>query len=71
MQGATCWIFRSIEARSAHPRIQGTAFTVAEWRVLPLNSFILEAAANEADVILEQEQVVRITSEDAAMLLAA
>jgi uncharacterized protein (DUF1778 family) len=41
----------------------------AAWRGLSLNSFILQAAAKEADAILEQERVLRITADDAAMLL--
>jgi uncharacterized protein (DUF1778 family) len=41
----------------------------AAWRGLSLNSFILQAAAREADAILEQERVVRISAKDAAMLL--
>ena len=41
----------------------------AAWRGLSLNSFILQAAAREADVILEQERVLRISAEDAAMLV--
>ena len=42
----------------------------AAWRGLSLNSFILQAASKEADVVLDQERVLRITSEDALMLLA-
>ena len=41
----------------------------AAWRGLSLNNFILQAAAREADVILEQERVLRLTAGDAAMLL--
>jgi len=41
----------------------------AAWRGLSLNSFILQAAAREADAVLEQERVLRITDADAAMLL--
>jgi uncharacterized protein (DUF1778 family) len=41
----------------------------AVWRGLSLNSFILQAAAKEADAILEQERVLRLTADDAALLL--
>jgi uncharacterized protein (DUF1778 family) len=41
----------------------------AAWRGLSVNSFILQAASKEADLILEQERVLRITADDAAMLL--
>src|SRR5271163_3664527 len=38
-------------------------------RGLSLNSFVLQAAVREADVILEKERAIRITPEDAALLL--
>jgi uncharacterized protein (DUF1778 family) len=41
----------------------------AAWCGLSLNSFILQAAAREADGILERERILRITASDAAMLL--
>jgi uncharacterized protein (DUF1778 family) len=41
----------------------------AAWRGLSLNSFVLQAASKEADAILEQERVLRITAEDAALIL--
>jgi uncharacterized protein (DUF1778 family) len=36
---------------------------------LSLNSFILQAAAREADAILEHERVLRLTEDDAALIL--
>jgi uncharacterized protein (DUF1778 family) len=36
---------------------------------MSLNSFILQAAAKEADAILEQERVLRLTADDAKLLL--
>jgi uncharacterized protein (DUF1778 family) len=39
-------------------------------RGLTLNSFVLQAASKEADAILEQERVLRITAADAALIVA-
>ncbi len=51
------------------PELHSRLADAAAWRGLSLNSFILQAAAREADAILQQERVLRLSGADAKLLL--
>ena len=53
----------------APAKLHGRLAEAAAWRGLSLNNFILQAASKEADAVLEQERALRITGDDAAMML--
>ena len=50
-------------------RLRSRLAEAAARRGLSLNSFILHAAMREADAVLEQERLLRLTEDDAKILL--
>ena len=51
------------------PLIHSRLAEAAARRGLSLNSFILHAATREADAVLEQERLLRLTEQDAKCIL--
>jgi uncharacterized protein (DUF1778 family) len=49
--------------------LHGRLTEAAAWLGLSLNSFVLQAAAKEADAVLEKERAIRLTVDDARLLL--
>src|SRR4051812_16932307 len=57
-----------ISARVAK-HVQERLEAAAEWRGVPVNSFVIEAALREADQIIERERIIRLTEDDARFII--
>jgi uncharacterized protein (DUF1778 family) len=57
-----------ITARVAR-HVQERLEAAAQWRGVPVNSFVIEAALREADNIIERERLIRLAEADAKFII--
>lgn len=69
MESRTLHSDRSQLTLRAPAEIRSRLAEAAAFRGLSLNSFVLQAAAREADEILKQERMLHLTASDAKVIL--